>query len=67
MATNAISIHSAPIKEESAMSSRLVFALLIASMGIVMVWAFRPAPTIFTGYETPPSATKSDRIDSVPR
>lgn len=40
------------------MSSRLVFALLIASMGIVMV---------FTGYETPPSAAKSDRIDSVPR
>ncbi|RAS03239.1 hypothetical protein SAMN05216459_12626 [Ensifer sp. OV372] len=49
------------------MSSRLVFSLLIASVGILMVWAFRPAPTIFTGYETPPSAAKTDRIDAVPR
>ncbi len=49
------------------MSSRLVLSLLIASMGIIVVWAFRPAPTIFTGYETPPSAAKTDRIGSVPR
>lgn len=49
------------------MSNRLMFSLAIVSMSILMVWAFRPAPTIFTGYETPPSATKTDRLDSVPR
>lgn len=49
------------------MSNRLIFSFAIVCIGILMVWAFRPAPTIFTGYETSPSATKTDRLDSVPQ
>lgn len=56
-------IHCAPVKEECAMSNRLMFSLAIVSMGILMLWAF----TSLTDYETPPSATKTDRLDSVPR
>ncbi|RDL51321.1 hypothetical protein BLJAPNOD_02454 [Ensifer sp. M14] len=31
------------------MSNRLVFSLLIVTMSILLVWAFRPAPVTFTG------------------
>ncbi|OOG67595.1 hypothetical protein B0E45_23415 [Sinorhizobium sp. A49] len=49
-ATNAATrIHSAPNMEEGAMSNRLVFSLLIVTMSILLVWAFRPAPVTFTG------------------
>lgn len=49
-ATNAATcIHSAPNMEEGAMSTRLVFSLLIVTMTILLVWAFRPATIMFTG------------------
>lgn len=38
------------------MSNRLVFSLLLVAMSIVLVWAFRPAPVMFTGYEVAPTA-----------
>ncbi|MGF6175154.1 hypothetical protein ABIE33_003462 [Ensifer sp. 4252] len=31
------------------MSKRLVFSLLIVTMSILLVWAFRPATIMFTG------------------
>jgi hypothetical protein len=31
------------------MSNRLVLSLFVASMSILLVWAFRPATIIFTG------------------
>lgn len=38
------------------MSKRLVFSLLLVAMSIVLVWAFRPPPAIFTGREVAPTA-----------
>lgn len=38
------------------MSNRLVFSLLLVAMSIVLVWAFRPPPVIFSGYEVAPAA-----------
>ncbi len=67
MATNAILHSQRSIKEGCAMSSRLVFSLLIVSMSIVMVWAFRPAPTALTGYSASPKAAQADQTDSIPR
>ncbi|KOF12853.1 hypothetical protein AC244_33120 [Ensifer adhaerens] len=60
-ATNAATcIHSAPTMEESAMSKRLVlFSLLVVSMSILLVWAFRPATTMFTGSA---QTTQSDSL-----
>lgn len=42
------------------MSKRLVlFSLLVVSMSILLVWAFRPAATMFTGSE---QTTRSDSL-----
>ncbi|MGO4625144.1 hypothetical protein AB4Z34_34575 [Ensifer sp. 2YAB10] len=57
MTTNAgFRIQSAPKVENSAMSNRLVFSLLLVAMSIVLVWAFRPPPVIFSGHEVAPAA-----------
>ncbi|QRY66232.1 hypothetical protein JVX98_03890 (plasmid) [Ensifer sp. PDNC004] len=49
------------------MSNRLVFSLLIVSFSILMVWAFRPAPTIFTGHdESPPKTAQAEKTDRIP-
>lgn len=42
------------------MSKRLVlFSLLVVSMSILLVWAFRPATTMFTGSA---QTTQSDSL-----
>ncbi|MDK1489705.1 hypothetical protein QN219_06485 [Sinorhizobium sp. 7-81] len=45
------------------MSYRLVFSVILVTISIMVVWAFRPEPTIFTGYKTPPTADQINQSD----
>ncbi|WP_457587890.1 hypothetical protein [Ensifer canadensis] len=48
------------------MSNRLVFSLLFVSMSILLVWAFRPATTMFTGSsQTNQSDTQNSMIEPI--